>query len=405
MITDEISQDFPLLARQMELIYLDNAATTQKPHAVLAAEQEWYEADNANPARGLYDLSERASAAYEDARAAVAAFLGARAGELVFTRGATESLNLLAASVARAGLTKDDTVIVSRSSHHANFLPWRQVARDTEARLVAFEPDEHGQLTAEALAKIIDTRCKIVAVEAVSNVLGVVNDIASLAQVAHAAGARLVVDAAQLVGHRPVDFAASGADALVFSGHKMYGPMGIGGVLIRAGWQERLPVWQQGGEMIETVSWEQVTYKTGPAKWEAGTVNAAGAVGLAAATAYMRQLSWPAMVAREQELSDYLLAGLARVAGVAIVGTPEAGRRHGLVSFNIEGVHAHDVAAVLASEQIGVRAGHHCAAPLHQYLRIPASVRVSLSFYNSIGQIDKLLDVLASVRVRLGYDV
>ena len=409
-----VRRDFPLLSGGSSLAYLDNAATAQKPEAVLRAIRDFYETSNANPLRGLYALSQRATDAYEEAREAVRDFIGAgSAEEIIFTRNATESLNLVAYSYGSL-LQAGDEIAVSVTEHHSNLLPWQQLAGRTGAVLRWIECDAAGIITEEAFRSALSERTRLVAMAQVSNVLGRENDIRTFARIAHEAGAVFVCDGAQSVPHMPVDVRALGVDFLAFSGHKMCGPMGIGVLYGRRELLEKMPPFLFGGEMIEYVTREGATWAELPHKFEAGTVNAAGAVGLKAAIDYYRAVGFDEIVRREEALSELAYRTLAGIPHLRILGAPEGAEdsavregagaeRHGIFSFTLDGVHPHDIAEILSADGIAVRAGHHCAQVLLQHLGVSSTARVSLAFYNTEEEILRLGESLRSVRRRMGY--
>lgn len=394
----DLRRDFPLLTAHPDLIYFDNAATTQKPKSVLWAQQNWYTNLNANPFRGMYELSARSTSKYEWSRQKVAQFVGAKPEEIIFTSGATAGINMLALMLEEK-IYDGDEIVVTIMEHHSNMLPWRELARRRKARIVYAAPDETGEIDWRA---VLSPKTKIVAVTGMSNVLGQTVDIEKMVTLAHQLGAYVVMDAAQLIAHAQIDVRQLGVDALAFSGHKLYGPMGIGVLYIKESLAASLRPVFTGGEMIETVSRDDYTLSPLPHRFEAGTVDAAGAVGLAAALDYLQELGWENITVREKMLTEYLIKNISSIGGIKILGSLQSQDHCGLVSFTLEGVHPHDVATILASEKIAVRAGHHCAAVLHQHLGIAASVRVSLSWYNLTSEIDRFCEVLASVRQRMG---
>jgi len=401
---ERIRNDFPILSQSVHgkpLVYLDNAATTQKPRAVLDAVNRYYEHDNANVHRGVHTLSERATIAYEDARTRVGRFVGAASSsEIVFLRGATEALNLVAHSLAQTELREGDEVVVSYMEHHSNIVPWQMACARTGARLRVAPVDENGELMLEELAALLGPRTKIVAVTHVSNALGTVNPIARIAQVAHDAGARLVVDGAQAVPHIPLDVDALGCDFYAFSGHKVYAPMGIGALWGRRELLEKLPPYQGGGEMILSVTFEQTTYNTVPHKFEAGTPDVAGAVGLAAALDYLDALGLENVAAHEQDLLAYAREALLSVPGLRIVGN--AREKAGVHSFVLEDIHPHDIGTILDHEGVAIRTGHHCAQPVITRFGLPATARASFGLYNSRQDVDRLVAGLQRVREMMG---
>ncbi len=400
---EEVRKDFPLLRRYPDMAYLDNAATTQKPASVLRAVTAFYEESNANPLRGLYSLSQKATDVYEEAREAVRAFIGARsAEEIIFTRNASESLNL-AAYTCCTRLREGDEIALTVTEHHSNLLPWQQLAARRGASLRWIECDGEGRVTEAALRAALTPRTRIVAMTQMSNVLGSVNDIPTFAEIAHAQGALFICDGAQSVPHMPVDVQTLGVDMLAFSGHKMLAPMGIGVLYGRRELLEDLPPFLYGGEMIEYVTREDATWAELPHKFEAGTVNAADAAGLKAAIDYYREIGFENIVKREEALGRLAFETLREIPGVTILGAQNAADHHGIYAFTLEGVHPHDIAEILSADGVCVRAGHHCAQVLMQKLHVPASARVSLAFYNTEEEIERLGRSLATVRRRMGY--
>lgn len=398
-----IREAFPLLATRPDIAYLDSAATAQKPACVLDAMRRFYETENANPLRGLYDLSVRATDAYEDARETVRSFLNAEsAEEIVFTRNATESLNLVANSYG-SHLAAGDEIVVTVMEHHSDLLPWQQAAKRTGAVLRFVECDPDGRITEEAFRAALSDRTRIVAVTQISNVLGVENDVKRFAAIAHEHGAVFVCDGAQSVPHIPVDVRALDVDFLAFSGHKMCGPMGIGVLYGKKRLLQRMPPFLYGGEMIEYVTREGATFAELPHKFEAGTVNAAGAMGLAAAIGYYRELGFDMIRAREERLSEKAFHLLKAVPYLKLLGTEDARDHHGIFTFTVEGVHPHDIAAILDSDGVCVRAGHHCAQPLMEHLGVMSTARASLAFYNTEEELERLAESISHVRERMGY--
>ena len=396
-------KDFPLLAN-MDVAYLDSAATAQRPQCVLDAEEKFYTTCNANPLRGLYPLSIAATDAYEDGREAVGKFLNAgSAKEIIFTRNTTEGLNLVAYSYGLANVKAGDEVLVSIMEHHSNLLPWQMVCRQTGAKLRFIECELDGSVDLNKVESLINHRTKIVAMTQVSNVLGRENPIRQVAELAHRVGAVMVVDGAQSTPHMPVDVQALGADFLAFSGHKVYGPMGIGALYGREELLEQMPPFLTGGEMIESVTREGAVYAELPHKFEAGTVNAAGAAGLHAALDYMAQVGFAAMQQRELELTRRAMEGMRQIPHVQILGSDKPEEHHGIVTFTVDGVHPHDIGQILASDGVNIRAGHHCAQPLLAYLGHPSTARASIAFYNTEEEIDRLLESISTLRERMGY--
>ena len=398
-------QDFPVFEKYKGLVYLDNSATTQKPKEVIEAVRRYYEEENANPFRGLYGLSVKATEAYENAREAVRKFINAKSiKEIVFTRGATESLNLLAYSLGREKVQQGDEILVAVSEHHSNLLPWQLLAKEKGAKLSCLECDSEGFYSTDALSSALTPQTKIFAIAQVSNVFGRENDIKAFAEICHKNGTLIICDGAQSVPHMRVDVRALDVDALVFSGHKMLAPMGIGVLYAREELLEKMPPYQSGGEMIEYVTREGATYAELPHKFEAGTVNVGGAVGLHAAIEYIERHGFDTLIKRERELTSLAFEKMKAVPYVNIIGAQESSGHDGIISFSIEGVHPHDISAVFDSQNIAIRAGHHCAQPLHQFLGVPSSARMSLAFYNDEEDIEKFVSVLGTIRGLMGYD-
>jgi cysteine desulfurase/selenocysteine lyase len=402
-MTNAYRKDFPLLTAQ-DIAYLDNAATAQRPQCVLDAVRRFYCEQNANPLRGLYPLSIAATDAYENAREAVRRFLNAKfAAEIVFTRNTTEGLNLAAYSYGLSHIKAGDEVVVSILEHHSDLLPWQMVCRQTGAALKFLDCEPDGSLDLNKAEALITDRTKLVAVTHVSNVVGRVNPIRQLADMAHKHGAVMVVDGAQSTPHIPVDVQALDADFLAFSGHKVYGPMGIGVLYGRRALLEEMPPFLTGGEMIESVSREGAVFAELPHKFEAGTVNAAGAAGLHAAINYVQSVGFDAMHRQELALTARTLAGMADMPHIHVIGSDRPEEHNGIVTFTVEGVHPHDVSEILACDGVDVRAGHHCAQPLLQHLGYSATVRASFAFYNTEEEVDRLLQSLSTIRERMGY--
>lgn len=395
--------DFPILARSANghpLVYLDSAATSQKPRAVLDAEDRYYAATNANVHRGVYALSIEATDAYEAARAKVASFVGANdPSEIVFLRGTTEALNLLATSFGRSLLRRGDRVVTTIMEHHSNVVPWQFLREYGGVALDFVDIDDDGRLRIEELDRLLAARPKVVTFTHVSNVLGTVNPVRELAERAHAAGALVVLDAAQSVPHRPLDVRALGVDFLAFSGHKMLGPMGIGVLWGRAELLKQLPPYMGGGEMIQEVRTDGSKFREPPARFEAGTPNVGGAIALAAAIDYLASVGWEEIRAHDAALIDRILKhAQERVGGrVRIYGPPRGTEREAVASFALEGVHPHDVASLLDAEGICVRAGHHCTQPLMQRLKVPALSRASPYLYNTPAEVDRLFEALERI--------
>ena len=402
-MTNACRKDFPLLMAQ-DIAYLDNAATAQRPQCVLDAMRRFYCEQNANPLRGLYPLSIAATDAYENAREAVRRFLNAKStAEIVFTRNTTEGLNLVAYSYGLSHIRAGDEVVVSILEHHSDLLPWQMVCRQTGASLKFLDCEPDGSLDLNKAEALITGRTKLVAVTHVSNVIGRANPIRQLADMAHKHGAVLVVDGAQSTPHIPVDVQALDADFLAFSGHKVYGPMGIGVLYGKRALLEEMPPFLTGGEMIESVSREGAVFAELPHKFEAGTVNAAGAAGLHAAIDYVQSVGFEAMHRQELALTQRTLAGMADMPHIHVIGSDKPEEHNGIVTFTVEGVHPHDVSEILACDGVDVRAGHHCAQPLLQHLGLSATVRASFAFYNTENEVDRLLQSLSTIRERMGY--
>ena len=404
-----IRADFPILSRRIggaggpshPLSYLDNAATTQKPLAVLEAIRRYYERSNANVHRSLHTLGEEATAAYEQARRRVARFLNADPTEIIFTRGATEAINLVAASFTRT-LPPGSTVLLTEMEHHSNLVPWQLAARDRGLSLSFLPFGPEGTLELQNLEKAAGPRLGLIAVSLVSNVLGTINDLSRITAFARERGVPVLVDAAQAVGHLPVDVRALDCDFLAFSGHKMYAPMGIGVLYGRQQLLERMEPFMGGGEMIRTVTLERSTWNELPYKFEAGTPNVEGAVGLEAAIDYLEALGREAVRDYEGELTRYALRRLEEVKGLTLYGPREPGLRTGVFSFQLAGVHPHDVAQWLDAGGVALRAGHHCAQPLLARLGVNATARASLGLYNLSDEVDRLARGLEGVREALG---
>lgn len=400
---ENVRQDFVLL-QNTDRVYFDNAATSQKPKCVIDAVQEFYEKYNANVLRGLYPLSVEATERYENARKTVQRFIHAACPEeIIFTRNATESMNLVAYSYGMANLKAGDEILVSILEHHSNILPWQMVSRATGAKLVFLECEPDGTIPKEKMDEAFSEHTKLVAVTQVSNVLGCVNDIPELVKRARACGAVILMDAAQSAPHMPIDVQKLGVDFVAFSGHKMLAPMGIGVLYGKQELLEKMPPFLTGGEMIETVSRYDAVYAELPHKFEAGTVNAGGAVGLAAAIDYLESYGMDTLHAVEQELTAYLFRGMNAIPHVHVLGSQREDNHTGIVSFTVDQVHPHDISEVLSSDGMDIRAGHHCAQPLHDHLGIHSTARASLMFYNTKEEIDRFLESVSNIRRRMGF--
>lgn len=403
MTEHDYRKDFPLLQTN-RTIYIDNAATAQKPAVVIEAEKQFYEESNANPLRGFYPLSLRATEVYENARVTVRDFIHADSEkEIIFTRNTTEGLNLVAYSYACHHLKPGDEIAVTIMEHHSNLLPWQMAAQVTGATLRYLECEPDGTLTDETLEIGINEHTRLLAVGHVSNVFGCVNPVRKMADRAHAFGAVVVVDAAQSAPHMPIDVHELQADFLAFSGHKLMAPMGIGVLYGKEALLEEMPPFMTGGEMISSVSREGAVFAELPHKFEAGTVNAAGAAGLAAAIHYIEEVGFETIEARELQLTRRAMEGLAKIPHVHVIGSEKPENHTGIVAFTIEQVHPHDVSEILAADGIDVRAGHHCAQPLLSYLKVYNTTRASFMFYNTPEEVDAFVKSVSEVRRKMGY--
>ncbi len=389
---DQLRREFPILGQQVNgkpLAYLDNGASTQRPQSVLAAVNHYETHLHANVHRGVHTLSQLATDAFEGARERVRRFLNAASTrEIVFTRGTTEAINLVAQSWGRSNLGPDDEIIVSALEHHANLVPWQMAAAATGARLRVVPIDEHGQLRLGAFLELLNDRTRLVAMTHVSNALGTVVPIERVIDAAHHVGVPVLIDGAQAVAHLPVDVRALGCDFYCFSGHKLYGPTGIGVLYGRAELLDAMPPWQGGGDMIRTVTFERSTWNDLPYKFEAGTPNMSGAIGLAAAMDFLEALGIEHAAAHEHELLNAATAALMRIPGVHIHGT--AADKAAVLSFTLKGVHPHDLGTILDHEGVAIRAGHHCAMPLMELLGLPATARASFACYNTMAEVEQL---------------
>ena len=396
--------DFPLLAANPGLHYLDSAATSQKPRVVLDAMREYYERDNANPHRGAYDLSARATDRYHAARARIARFLGVADSDcLIFTRGTTEALNLVATAWGPAHVDAGDEVVVTGLEHHANFVPWQQLALARGARFLVCPLTEDHHVDLAALRAMMSPRTRVVAFNHVSNALGTVNDVRAIAAIAHDAGALAVCDGAQGAPHLRVDFDSLGVDFYAFSGHKMCGPMGVGGLVGRRAVLEAMSPYQFGGDMIEFVRDEESTWNVLPHKFEAGTPNVGDAVGLAAACDYLDGIGMDAVLAHERALVRLATERLREIEGLRVYGPPAA-QRSGVVSFTVSDIHPHDLATVLDQDGVCIRAGHHCAQPLMRRLGVSATARASFYVYNDERDVEALVRALSRAKTLFGVE-
>ena len=395
-----IRADFPILQRRVHgkpLVYLDNAATTQKPQAVIDRLSRYYEEENANIHRGVHALSVDATNAYDRARDRVSRFINAaEAREIVFVRGTTEAINLVAATFGRAHVAAGDEVVISHMEHHSNIVPWQMLCEEKGARLRVIPITDAGELRLDEYERLLGPRTRLVAVTHVSNALGTINPVESIVRTAHDRGIPVLVDGAQAVAHLPVDVQVIGCDFYVFSGHKVFGPTGIGVLYGRGPLLDAMPPYEGGGEMIRTVSFERTLYKDALDRFEAGTPNIAGAIGLAAAIDYLAAVGLDRVAAYEQDLLGYGTEALADIAGLRLTGT--APHKAGILAFVMEDIHPHDLGTILDRDGIAVRAGHHCCQPLMARLGVPATVRASLALYNTREEIDALASSLRTAR-------
>ena len=399
--TNPYKAQFPLFQQHPEIAFLDSAATAQRPACVLDAERDFYQRMNANPLRGLYSLSVEATDAIAKVRQQIADLIGAaQANEVVFTRNTSESLNLVAKSFAPTVLEPGDEVVITIMEHHSNLIPWQQVCRETGAKLVYLYPTKTGQLTTEEVLAKVGPKTKILAVGQVSNVLGVENPVKNLGKLVHKYGGYLVVDGAQSLPHMPVNVADLGADFFAFSAHKAMGPMGIGVLWGKMDLLNAMPPMLTGGEMIDSVTEQDAVWAPVPEKFEAGTQDAAGIYATGEALAYLTQtVGYEAVTAREAALVAYAWERMGQLDFVELIGHPDASQHHGVISFNVRGVHPHDVASILDMSGVCIRAGHHCAQPLLTWLGVEnlACCRASLAFYNDQSDVDRLVDALTQV--------
>lgn len=396
-------KDFDIL-KDGQYVYFDNAATSQRPRQVLDAVSNFYKTANANPLRGLYDWSMEATEAYENARKTVADFLGgASTTEIIFTRNTTESLNLVAYSYGMDNVGEGDEIVVTVMEHHSNLLPWQMVARKNKAKLVFLEPGQDGVISEEEYKSKITDKTKIVAVGHVSNVMGITNPVKEIAEYAHSKGAVMVVDGAQAAPHMAVDVKDLNCDFYAFSGHKMMAPMGIGVLYGKEELLQNMQPFLTGGEMIEYVTREDATYAELPHKFEAGTVNAGDAVGLAEAIRYIQKVGFDFIEEREIKLTTMLMEGLKKMPYIKVFGSEDPTRHCGIVTFTMDGVHPHDMSSVLNDDKICIRAGHHCAQPLMQFIGAGSTARASVYFYNTEEEVERFLEKLSKVREVMGY--
>ena len=400
----DYKKDFPLL-KDSQVAYLDNAATAQRPQAVLEAEKNFYEKYNANPLRGLYELGMEATDRYEEARDTVRDFLHAKKScEIVFTRNTTESINLVAYSYGLNRLKAGDELLVGIDSHHSNLLPWQMVARQTGASLKFLECEMDGHFTDEAIKKSITKRTKLAAITHVSNVIGRVNPVEKIIEKVHAVGGVVLVDAAQSAPHIPIDVQAMDVDFLAFSGHKLMSPMGIGVLYGKEALLDAMPPFLTGGEMIESVTREEAVFAELPHKFEAGTVNGGGAWGLKAAIDYLNSIGFETIEKKENALTALAMSELKKIPHVHVIGSEKPEEHNGILNFTIDGIHPHDIASILDDAHVDVRAGHHCAQPLLAHLGVLVTTRASISFYNTEEDVLRLIEQVKKIRRLMGYD-
>jgi cysteine desulfurase/selenocysteine lyase len=394
-----VRQDFPILSQKIHgkpLVYFDNGATSQKPQCVIDAIDHYYRAENSNIHRGVHQLSERATAAYEAARGKLRGFINAPSDrEIIFVRGTTEAINLVAQSYGRAFLKAGDEIIVSAMEHHSNIVPWQMLCEEVGAKLRVIPINHDGEIVMEEYQRLLNDRTKFVSVTHVSNALGTVVPVKEIIALAHGRGVPVLLDGAQAVPHLKIDVQDLDCDFYAFSGHKMFGPTGVGVLYGRAELLEKMPPYQGGGDMISLVTFEKTHYNVLPYKFEAGTPNIADGIALGAAVDYLRAFDWPAVAAHEDQLLRYATETLGQIAALRIIGT--AREKAGVLSFVFDQVHAHDVGTILDQEGVAVRAGHHCAMPVMQRFGVPATVRASFAFYNTIEEIDVLVRAIERV--------
>jgi len=397
---ERIREDFPVLKQtihDMPLVYLDSAATAQKPYAVIEAIRRFHEVDCANIHRGVHELSQRSTAAYEEARGKARRFINAKyRNEMVFVRGTTEAVNLVSSSWGRKNVKEGDEIVISALEHHSNIVPWQMLCEEKDAKLRVIPMNDRGELLMEEYEKLLTPRTRMVAFAHVSNALGTINPVKQMIEMAHAAGALTLIDGAQAAPHMKVDVQALDADFYAFSGHKMCGPTGIGFLYGKAKLLDAMPPYQGGGDMIRTVTFEKTTYNELPYKFEAGTPNIAGGIGMGAAFDYINNIGLDKIAAYEHELLEYGTEALSRIPGLRLIGT--AREKAAVLSFVIEGIHPHDIGTVLDRQGIAVRTGHHCAQPVMDRFKVPATTRASLAFYNTAREIDALAAGLEKVK-------
>ena len=389
-----IRKDFPLLQQAtvygLPLVYLDNGATTQKPQVVLDTLEQYYNGYNSNVHRGVHHLSQKATDAYEEARKTAAAYINAQySHEVIFTKGTTDSINLVASSFGRTFLQAGDVVLISAMEHHSNIVPWQMICEEKGAELKVIPINERGELLMDEFSRLLDARVKIVAVTYVSNTMGTINPVKDIITQAHARNIPVLLDAAQAIQHITIDVQDLQPDFLAFSGHKIYGPTGIGVLYGKEAWLNKMPPYQGGGDMIKTVTFAKTIYNELPYKFEAGTPDISGAIGLAAALNYLQQIGLEKIQQYEEQLMEYALQALQQVPGIRFIG--QAAHRSGAISFLVDDIHPYDLGELLDKQGIAVRTGHHCTEPLMDLFKIPGTVRASLSFYNTFEEVDKLV--------------
>lgn len=392
-IAENIREDFPILHTKVygkDLVYLDNAATTQKPTAVLAAVEDYYKTCNSNVHRGVHLLSQQATAAYEEARHKVSKFINAAfTHEVIFTKGTTDGINLVASSFGKKFLHQGDSILISAMEHHSNIVPWQMICEERGATLKVIPMDENGVLQMHTLPALLDESVKLVSVTYVSNSLGTINPIREIIKQAHAKNIPVMIDAAQAIQHLPIDVQELDVDFLVFSGHKIYGPTGIGALYGKEKWLNMIPPYQGGGDMIKTVTFEKTIYNDLPYKFEAGTPDISGAIGLGAAIDYVKAIGLDAIQEKEDELLNYALEQLAGIDNLKFIG--KATQRASVISFLIDNVHPYDLGELLDKQGIAIRTGHHCTEPVMDFFGIPGTCRASFAFYNTRSEVDLLV--------------
>ncbi|NYT83529.1 cysteine desulfurase [Alcaligenaceae bacterium] len=400
----DVRDDFPILQHPVKgrrLVYLDNGATTQKPAAVIEAETRYYERSNANIHRGVHWLSQHSTDLYEQGRQSVRQLLNAaRPEEIVFTRGTTEGINLVAHSWARGAIGEGDEIVLTGMEHHSNIVPWQMLCEQVGASIKVVPVTDSGEIRLEDYRALLGPRTRLVAIAHVSNALGTINPVQEMTRLAHEAGAKVLVDGAQAVAHKVVDVQALDCDFYVFSGHKLYGPTGIGALYARYDILKDMPPWQGGGDMIHTVSFERSTYADVPQRFEAGTPNIAGVVGMDAAIRYVQGVGLEAIADHERILLEHATEGLQALPGVRLIGT--AGQKAGIASFVVAGIHPHDLGTILDTEGVAIRAGHHCAMPLMTRFGIPGTARASFAAYNTLDDVAALIDALGKAQKLFG---